>query len=421
LVINEVDADTPGNDAAEFVELYDGGMGTTPLDGLVVVFFNGSDDKSYLSFDLDGQSTNADGYFVLGNPGVANVDMTFSPGGFGALQNGADAVALIVGNADDFPNDTLLPTDNIIDAIVYDTRDGDDSGLLPLLNSGQPQVNESGGNDKNTESNQRCANGTGGARNTSSYQQHLATPGAENVCGADEAPFITSTVPANGSSNTAVDANISLTFNEPVVISGYNTINCISEVSITVTASGEGTSYVLDPDQDFVEGDSCSFTVNAADVTDLDGTPDNMVEDVTIAFDVIDNSVIVNLVINEFHADPAGDISGDPNGDGTRDSGQDEFVELVNSGSNDLDLSGWTLSDAVQLRHTFPEGSIVEAGCALVVFGGGAPQGAFGGALVKTASAGSVGFNNGGDTITVTNGVSTLKLCMALKAVTTNL
>ncbi|MBK8432229.1 MAG: hypothetical protein IPL28_13450 [Chloroflexi bacterium] len=50
---------------AEFIELYDGGVGNTPLDGLVLVFYNGSNDLSYLSFDLDGQSTDTDGYFVL--------------------------------------------------------------------------------------------------------------------------------------------------------------------------------------------------------------------------------------------------------------------------------------------------------------------------------------------------------------------
>jgi len=195
VVINEVDADTPGDDAAEFIELYDGGVGSTPLDGLAVVFFNGSDDKSYLSFDLDGNSTNADGYFVLGNPAVANVDMTFSPGRTGALQNGADAVALIVGNAEDFPNDTPIKVEgllnsliagNLVDAIVYDTSDGDDAGLLPLLNSGQPQVNEKGNGASDTESNQRCANGSGGLLNTSSYAQYSPTPGTENTCGVDD-------------------------------------------------------------------------------------------------------------------------------------------------------------------------------------------------------------------------------------------
>ena len=40
IVINESDADTAGTDAEEFVELYDGGSGNIPLDGLVLVFFN---------------------------------------------------------------------------------------------------------------------------------------------------------------------------------------------------------------------------------------------------------------------------------------------------------------------------------------------------------------------------------------------
>ncbi len=46
IVINEVDADTVGTDALEFIELYDGGVGNTPLDGLVLVTYNGSDDLS---------------------------------------------------------------------------------------------------------------------------------------------------------------------------------------------------------------------------------------------------------------------------------------------------------------------------------------------------------------------------------------
>ena len=54
VIINEIDADTPGTDTAEFVELYDGGVGNTPLDGLVVVFYNGNGDLSYAAFDLDG-------------------------------------------------------------------------------------------------------------------------------------------------------------------------------------------------------------------------------------------------------------------------------------------------------------------------------------------------------------------------------
>ena len=77
ILINEIDADAQGTDIAEFIELFDGGTGNTALDGLVVVLFNGSNDLSYNAFDLDGFATNADGYFVLGNAGVANVDLAF--------------------------------------------------------------------------------------------------------------------------------------------------------------------------------------------------------------------------------------------------------------------------------------------------------------------------------------------------------
>ncbi|MDV7391161.1 Ig-like domain-containing protein, partial [Arthrospira platensis SPKY1] len=56
--------------------------------------------------------------------------------------------------------------------------------------------------------------------------------------------------------------------------------------------------------------------------------------------------------------------------------------------------------------HTFPSGTVLADQCAIVVFGGGAPTGVFGQALVQTASSGQLGLNNGGDTVTFNNGVS---------------
>ncbi|MBD6615700.1 ExeM/NucH family extracellular endonuclease [Komarekiella sp. 'clone 1'] len=179
VIINEIDSDTPSTDVAEFVELYDGGAGNTDLSGLVVVFYNGSNDLSYAAFDLDGYSTDANGYFVLGNAGIPGVDLIF-PGN--TLQNGADAVALYTANASDFPNNTPITTTNLIDAIAYDTNDADDPGLLALLNPSQPQVDENGGaNGSANDSLQRVPNGAGGARNTSSYQALTPTPGKANA------------------------------------------------------------------------------------------------------------------------------------------------------------------------------------------------------------------------------------------------
>ncbi|MCB9641051.1 MAG: lamin tail domain-containing protein [Myxococcales bacterium] len=103
-----------------------------------------------------------------------------------------------------------------------------------------------------------------------------------------------------------------------------------------------------------------------------------------------------DLVINEVLYDPASDASGDANKDGTSSSSQDEFVEIVNSTSQKLDLSGVVLTVGGADKFTFPAGTALDGRGAIVVFGGGMtgdtevgtgmPHSNFGGALVYTAS-----------------------------------
>jgi endonuclease/exonuclease/phosphatase family metal-dependent hydrolase len=80
-----------------------------------------------------------------------------------------------------------------------------------------------------------------------------------------------------------------------------------------------------------------------------------------------------------------------------------EFVELVNIGDVEADLSGWKISDSREVRHTFPSGTKLAPGKAIVVFGdsAGIPAGtpnAFG------ASTHTLALSNSGDTVTVANG-----------------
>ncbi|HEV2884645.1 MAG TPA: Calx-beta domain-containing protein [Pyrinomonadaceae bacterium] len=185
ILINEIDSDTPSTDVLEFVELYDGGVGNTPLDGLVIILYNGSNDRAYAAFDLDGMTTDANGYFVLGNIGLANEDMVLPNG---TLQNGPDAVAIYIGNGADFitsgASATLVKVDNtLIDAIVYDvSASAPDTGLTPLLLSGS-QVNEgAGAGGSSVNSLQRCPNGSGGARSTTSYISAAPSHDATNTC-----------------------------------------------------------------------------------------------------------------------------------------------------------------------------------------------------------------------------------------------
>ena len=100
------------------------------------------------------------------------------------------------------------------------------------------------------------------------------------------------------------------------------------------------------------------------------------------------------IIINEVLADPAGDA----NQDGSVHATRDEFVELVNTDSTAVSLANWTLSDLVQVRHTFAGTASIPGRGFFVVFGGGAPQGF---TEFAVASSGGLGLNNPGDTITL--------------------
>jgi hypothetical protein len=108
----------------------------------------------------------------------------------------------------------------------------------------------------------------------------------------------------------------------------------------------------------------------------------------------------LGFLINEVLYDPPAGDAGDANGDGTRSALQDEFIEFFNSGP-EIDISGYTVSDADEVRHTFPAGTILGPNGILVLFGGGTPTGTFGGALVQTASEGQINMSNAGDLVTL--------------------
>jgi len=103
------------------------------------------------------------------------------------------------------------------------------------------------------------------------------------------------------------------------------------------------------------------------------------------------------ILINEILADPPQGIAGDANNDGKTSSSQDEFIELYNDGSDAVNLSGWSLEDALKLRHEFPSGSLMNPNAIWVVFGGGSPD--LPGIHWQIASTGTLSLNNSSDTV----------------------
>ncbi|WP_188650701.1 endonuclease [Yeosuana aromativorans] len=157
IVINELDCDTPGTDDAEFLELKSDAP-NFPLDGYVVVFFNGStnpdtgENRSYMALDLDGYSTDVNGLLLIGSNTVSPIPQYIIPSN--TIQNGADAVAVYQANDYDFPDLTTAYVDGaLIDVLIYETNDSDGTGLVPIFSAFNPSIqmiNEGAGGNANS-------------------------------------------------------------------------------------------------------------------------------------------------------------------------------------------------------------------------------------------------------------------------------
>jgi hypothetical protein len=84
----------------------------------------------------------------------------------------------------------------------------------------------------------------------------------------------------------------------------------------------------------------------------------------------------------------------------------DEYIELVNIGTDSVELGGWSIEDAVQQRHRFFNSFLLAPGSAMIVYGGplnGFEPGISVPFIPASADAFGFGANNGGDTFLVRN------------------
>ena len=109
----------------------------------------------------------------------------------------------------------------------------------------------------------------------------------------------------------------------------------------------------------------------------------------------------IAVFIDEVLADPPTGSAGDANNDGTRDTYQDEFIELINSGPDTVSLADWRLGDddvAADKWFIFPANTRLAPNGRALLFGGGAPTGFDVPVFVDDGRIGN-GLTNGGDQI----------------------
>ncbi len=97
----------------------------------------------------------------------------------------------------------------------------------------------------------------------------------------DPAPYVSAVSPANNASGVALNANLSVTFSEPVTAAaGAFSLTCAASGLHTLgLATADNQVFTLDPSPDFLPGEACTVTLENTLITDLGGSAQPMLAD----------------------------------------------------------------------------------------------------------------------------------------------
>ena len=191
---------------------------------------------------------------------------------------GSGKVALVIGQGTLGCNGGSTPCSGaqlarIVDLVGYGTANFfEGAAPAPTLSNTTAALRDDAGE---TDTNDNAADFRAGAPGP-----HLAE---------DADPFVASTIPANGATNVAAFTTLTVSFSEPVAVSGaWYDLTCTTSGSHTAAVAGGPASYTINPTGTFAGGESCMLSVFGANVTDVDTAdpPDGMDGDVVIAFTV---------------------------------------------------------------------------------------------------------------------------------------
>ena len=200
LVINEIDYDQPGTDAAEFIEIKNVSDDDISLEGYAIQLINGTGGGAaqYQLFALPDVTLTSGEYFVLcaNASTTGNCDLDVTPD-TNLIQNGApDALALLFNGA-------------IIDSISYE-------GDVPGFVEGASAPTDDGV----AEGLSRCPDGVDSDMNNADFALGPITPGESNDCPEPPPPFGVCGDPADFIHQVQGDGATSTLVGDSVIVEG---------------------------------------------------------------------------------------------------------------------------------------------------------------------------------------------------------
>jgi predicted extracellular nuclease len=235
-------------------------------------FFNGATNAG-LTINLTGTVGNQDVYVIAHSSAnaaiLAQADQTSGGGWF----TGDDAIVLRKGT-------TII---DVIGQVGFDPGSAWGSGIVSTMDHTlRRKADVCAGDTNSVDAFDPSAEWEGFANDTfDGVGAHSSS------CDSDSAPTVVSTNPAGGATNVVGNTNLTITFSEPVNVTGiWLSVGGQTSGGHGANVSGGPLSYTIDPDRDFASGESVTVTVFAAQVSDQDVSdpPDHLAADFSFSF-----------------------------------------------------------------------------------------------------------------------------------------
>lgn len=296
-------------------QVYGGGgnSGGVYTNDFVELFNRGTTTVSLAGWSIQYTSATGTGNFGSSTTLITPLSGSLAPGQYLLVQEAAGAASIAPLPTPDVTDSSpinMSATGGKVALVMSTTGLGCNGGSTPCSSAQLALIKDLIGWDganfyetaaapttSNSTANLRLGNGcTETDNNASDFASGAPTPrntaSPLNPCTApDAAPEVVGTFPVDGATDFPINANLSVTFSEPVdVTPSWFTLICSTSGTVSTSFSGGPTTFALDPSVSLTHGETCTLTVLANQVSDQDGfdPPDNMVMNFTVGFTAFD-------------------------------------------------------------------------------------------------------------------------------------
>jgi uncharacterized protein len=237
----------------DFIELHNRGAGPVDVTGWSVQYASAAG-TTWQRTLLSGVIPAGGYYLVQEAQGTGGTQALPTPDASGTIAMSATAGKVALSSAGTFLTGACPA--GLTDLIGFGAANCFESAVFPALTNTTAAVRAASGCADTDNNAADFASGAPAPRNSAA---------SAFTCGGDEAPAVSSMTPPPASGGAAPAANIVITFNEPVNVAGaWFGISGSASGNHTAVVSGGPATFTLNPDVDFLIGETVTVTVSAA-------------------------------------------------------------------------------------------------------------------------------------------------------------